>query len=674
MILKALHDYYIRAAAQPDSSIPEEGFEAVEIDYLVYLTADGQFKRFEIQKDILCFVPKGEDRTSNVKPNFIWDKVEYIFGYSPNKEGKESDHQKKFIERIVESANESDISEIKAIAKFLSQDPQAQIQQKSPQEWDALIKTKNAKDLYVNFVISPHSKPVTDLASVQEYWKDLWQAKKQDAAKIRCLVTGFADRALVDSHARIKNFPRGGNAKLISFDNKTYFSFDKQANENAPISMEAAFACETALKYMLRSESKNKRSFNDLTFLFWPSETLQDQKNLEAYAEKAEAITAYLNGYNTAVDGKLNSVDDKKIRPLENLFDASGQTKTFTPDSSSRSRLYSVLGLSAPNSGRLAVRYWRQAPIDEIGSRILQHMQDTAVYQRGRRFEPADWQLMEALTPSEQKNKKTNANLFKGFQILLWRSMLEGTPYSDVFLSRVIDRCCAEQALKDKKTNTLLPNVGPFRAAFVKACLLRKFPELARESGDRFMSWSDAVAAKPDINGLAYAWGGLFAVYEQLQYSVRALEEKPSDEPIELLIDESEQDSEDSAQKQGKSKGMKKPPRGVTFRQRFFSAACRRPRAIYARLRFKAEPYLNKLYRFSRNETDQGKIDKLMKVYYHYKNQIEALQKLIDASPLHLMGGMPAQLNTAAQGFFILGYDHKKEYLFTLKSQKGKGN
>ena len=120
MILKALYDYYKRS-----NDLPQKGMEIKEIGFLLVLSRDGQFIRFEDKRidnkhaqEFL--VKKSVERTSAPKANYLYDNSAYVFGYS-DKGNQESDLKyfgtfKSKIETIYN--NYPDNIGMKAIYKF----------------------------------------------------------------------------------------------------------------------------------------------------------------------------------------------------------------------------------------------------------------------------------------------------------------------------------------------------------------------------------------------------------------------------------------------------------------------------------------------------------------------------------------------------------------------------
>ena len=91
MILKALYDYYHRSG-----DLPPMGFEKKELYFIIVIDEDGNLIRIEDTRDGKTpksyIIPRGETRSSGIKPNLLWDNVEYVLAVP--KEITESERKK----------------------------------------------------------------------------------------------------------------------------------------------------------------------------------------------------------------------------------------------------------------------------------------------------------------------------------------------------------------------------------------------------------------------------------------------------------------------------------------------------------------------------------------------------------------------------------------------------
>ena len=95
MILKALSDYYNRSG-----NLPAKGMEEKEIGFLIVLSPEGQFLRFEdcrTDKDHarIYLVKKHVGRSSGKIANYLYDNSEYVLGFADKKPVKKLEDELK---------------------------------------------------------------------------------------------------------------------------------------------------------------------------------------------------------------------------------------------------------------------------------------------------------------------------------------------------------------------------------------------------------------------------------------------------------------------------------------------------------------------------------------------------------------------------------------------------
>lgn len=164
------------------------------------------------------------------------------------------------------------------------------------------------------------------------------------------------------------------------------------------------------------------------------------------------------------------------------------QGKPLSADDGQR---FFVLGL-APNAARISVRFWQVASIRELGERIFQHFSDLEITLPPKAARhPSLYRLLSSIAVLE-KAENIPPNLGGDWM----RSILTGAPYPQTLLQAALRRCRAER------------EVGPLRAALIKACLNRS--RSGREE-DLNVSLDCANA------NTAYRLGRLFAAFERIQ-------------------------------------------------------------------------------------------------------------------------------------------------------------
>ena len=262
-----------------------------------------------------------------------------------------------------------------------------------------------------------------------------------------------------------------------------------------------------------------------------------------------------------------------------------------------------VLGL-APNQGRIAIRFWLQAPLRELAPRIAQHFADLAIV---RQFDsdPATPSLSRLLRALAVQEKADNVPPRLAGEWM--RAILEGLAYPPALLNVAVMRCRAEQATEDARGN-----VSYLRAAILKAWLnrdhRRRHPLL---DPDHPYFKEELDVTHPDV---PYRLGRLFALLERIQ--------------------------EDAA----------RPARlNATIRDRFYGAASTTPVAVFTTLLRLKNAHMKKL--------EAGR-------QAFYERQIgEVLGTVEDPA----VADFPGQLTLPEQGRFALGYYQQRQSFFRRK-------
>jgi CRISPR-associated protein Csd1 len=477
MILKALYDYYNRR-----EDLPAPGLEAKQIGFLLVVSKEGKFVRFED-----CRIDKGSARTYLVKKhvgrssaavaNYLYDNSAYVLGYSEKENGKEQlcfNTFKAKIEEISRAFPEND--DIKTIYAFYQQ-PREEIFNAISADplWEDIRKCLSKKYSTFSFRIENDKKILAEKRELLQEEQD-----GTDGAPLHlCLVTGEKGVS-VDTTSATPIPGSQATAKLVAFQIKSgYDSYGKTKCYNAPISVEAEFAYTTALNAMLEKGSHNKFRVGDRTFLFWAS------LNSEA-GEKAEAGLFDLLG----ISGDKNDDPNARIDHVRKVFHAihSGSLKTTLDD-----RFY-ILGL-APNSARIAVVYWSETSLKDFAGMILRHFDDMAIVaHKDTKPYMGVGSMVSAVTFGGKQSDAT-PNLPEA----IVKSIFQGYPYPFTLFSSCIRRIRAESGEKN--------SVFAVRAAIIKAYLNR-----LNDNNKKIQTMLDK-----DYTNSGYLCGRLFAVLDKIQ-------------------------------------------------------------------------------------------------------------------------------------------------------------
>ena len=472
MILKALYDYYKRC-----DNLPAKGLEEKEIGFLIVLTSEGQFLRFEdcrTGKDHArtYLVKKHVGRSSAAVANYLYDNSAYVLGYSDKSNGKEQlyfDTFKAQIEDIAEAF--PDNNEILAVKAFYNNSREEVIQTVSQDPlWEDIKKNLSKKYSTFSFRIEG------DLRIVAEK-KEILQLEEKDSSDATfCLVSGEYG-VPVDTTTATMIPGSQATAKLVAFQvNSGYDSYGKSKCGNAPISENAEFAYTTALNSLLQKGSRNKFMLGTRTFVFWAS------NNNEASMETEESLFDLL-GFSEEANDDPNANLMKVRKVFESIY--SGIMKTGLDDK------FYILGL-APNSARIAVVYWSETTLKDFAEKILKHFSDMEIHDTRKDKKPY-MGIREIISSVTLGGKMSDAT--PNLPEAVVKSIFQGLPYPQTLYSACLSRIRAEQKL----TIT--------RAAIIKAYLNRQ------SNNNKKIN----IMLDKDNNNQGYLCGRLFAVLDKIQ-------------------------------------------------------------------------------------------------------------------------------------------------------------
>ena len=474
MILKALYDYYNRC-----DNLPAKGMEEKEIGFLIVLSPDGHFLRFEdcrTEKDHarVYLVKKHVGRSSAAVANYLYDNSAYVLGYSEKSNGKEQLYLDTFKEKV-ESIGDTfpDNKDIIAIRKFYSNSRDMIIELVSQDAlWEDIKKNLSKKYSTFSFRIEGDLKIVAEKKELLQLEECNDKAEADDI----CLVSGKHGPSVETTTATMIPGSQA-IAKLVSFQvNSGYDSYGKTKCGNAPISEEAEFAYTTALNSMLQKGSRNKFMLGTRTFVFWAS------NNNEASKETEESLFDLL-GFSEDTNDDPNA----RIVKVRKVFESinSGMLKTDLDDK------FYILGL-APNSARIAVVYWSETTLKDFAEKILKHFCDMEI-QDTRKDKKPYMGIREIISSVTLGGKMSDAT--PNLPEAVVKSIFQGLPYPQTLYSACLRRIRAEQKL----TIT--------RAAIIKAYLNKN------SNNNKKID----IMLDKDNNNQGYLCGRLFAVLDKIQ-------------------------------------------------------------------------------------------------------------------------------------------------------------
>lgn len=474
MILKALYDYYHRCG-----NLPAPGMELKEIGFIIVISNEGKFIRFEDRridkKSAQQFlVKKSVGRSSAPVANYLYDNSQYVFGYS-NKGDTQSmrkyfDVFKAKIKDIYEK--HPDNNDIKAVYAFYQQDLSDVIETMMKDSlWDDIDKNLNKKYSIFSFRIEGDRDIVASKKELMDLKKD-----EDGTGQAYCLVTGKkANPVEVTTATMIPGSQ--ATAKLVAFQvNSGYDSYGKSKGYNAPISEEAEFAYTTALNAMLAKDSHNKFVIGTRTFLFWASSDSDASKKTE------EGLFSLF--------GKFEANEDDPNRRIELVRDTFMSVYNGKLHANKDDKFF-ILGL-APNSARIAVVYWSEQPLREFAGLISRHFEDMEIVDIHKDKKP--YAGLHSMLGSVSSGKSGDAA--PNLPDAVVKSIFQGLPYPMSLFQACVRRIRAEQS------------VTIVRAAIIKAYLNR-----LNNNNDIKIK----IMLDKENQNQGYLCGRLFAVLDKIQ-------------------------------------------------------------------------------------------------------------------------------------------------------------
>ena len=405
---------------------------------------------------------------SNAPPYFLWDNSAYVLGVS----GKDNfDAEKRyaaFRDFHLHSLENSHDEALTALRRFLSA--------WTPSEFAARNYSEDILDRNIVFRLAHEQRFLHERQASQDLWAQIQSL--DSAGEGICLVTGTHSQ-IARLHPPLASFENP--ARIVSFDkdNDAFSSYGHVQAENAPTSVEAAFAYTTALNRFLQRDSGHRIQIGDTSTVFWA-----DAADREIAALAVGSFWAMIADDS---DAALDAAETKKVALVLERLRKGEQLESIDPELARGVRFF-VLGL-APNAARIAIRFWFEDDFGVLAKNYQRFVDDMRIEPPWHREAyPPLWRYLGE-TAVLGKRENVPANLAGA-----WMSaILDGTAYPRTLLATVLSRIRA-----DGQVNAL-------RVAMLKAVLVRN---------DRRRV---PVALDIDNRDKGYLLGRLFAVYEQAQ-------------------------------------------------------------------------------------------------------------------------------------------------------------
>jgi CRISPR-associated protein Csd1 len=474
VLLRALTSYYERLEESGADDLPPYGFSTEKIAFCVVLERDGSLHaiqdlrvhdRDKVYPQSLRGVPYRGDRSSGIKPNFLWDNTGYVLG--ADSKGKPARTKRAFesfvfLHRQIAALVHNDRA-YTLVVKFL--DTWQPAQAKRLPNWAEIC------DQSLVFKVRGQTQFVHESEAVRAAWRHFIESES-DAVEAQCLVTG--ERAPVARlHGLISGFPgaRTSGAAIVSFNERAFESYGLKQGLNAPVAARTVFKYRTALARLLADRRHSLRLAGD-TVLFW--------------TDQPDPIEEF---FGPAIDG-VRPEDEGLVDRLRVFFARLRQGKGATEEPENTATRFFIVGIS-PNKARLSIRFWHHTTVAELSRRLAEHVNDLAVD-----GDADDLPLTVRDLIAETARDPKDAPLLLAGALL--RSILTGATYPEGLYTAVVRRIRADGELARTRT------------AILKACLVRKFrrSQLTREV---------PVSLDPNNPDSAYQLGRLFATLEKIQ-------------------------------------------------------------------------------------------------------------------------------------------------------------
>lgn len=486
MILQALTRYYEALLKRGD--IAPLGWSKTKISFALCLDKDGHVTQViptmepvEMGKKTVLrpqekTLPAGEDRSSNVAANFLWDNSGYILGI--DQKGKPERSKKYFSEAkalhhaVLDGVNSPTSSAI--LAFFDAWQPERAA------EHPALASQLQAITSGGNLLFRVDGVYPQEDTAICDAWQRYWERTDKNAKLMQCLVTGQYHQEIARTHPKIKGDPRDGfqtmGNTLVSFNNDSESSYGQEQSYNAPVGKYAAFAYTAALNHLLANRN-NVQIIGDTTVVCW--------------AEGAEPV--YQDLFMSFVSGSLPpAISDNDLRAALKRLAMGLPCDDLGVDPN---RTFYVLGV-APNAARLSVRFFLRDSFGKLMQNVNAHYERLEIVKPTyeKREVLSLWALLRETVNLNSKDKSPSPAMVGAAA----RAIFSGGLYPASLLEAAMLRIRAER------------NITWGRAAIIKAYYLKNpHTDCPKEVL--------TVSLNETSTNIPYTLGRLFSVYEAVQ-------------------------------------------------------------------------------------------------------------------------------------------------------------
>ena len=486
MILSELYNLYLRLLDEDARSVPRRGWSTEKITWALPIHANGSlgspiYQGGEGQgapKYRSMMVPEHGTRSgTKPQPFFLCDTAAYLLGLEEkNGMAKRKASSEMHLELFDGCAGQK----AEALRRFFSREDPAQ--DLNDAEREAL-----AQGGLCVFAFDDGEYAQND-AELARVWHEYCKVQEAGGLVGQCGVTGEVG-TLARLFPQVTGIPgaQSSGASLVSFNLRSFESYNKSQGYNASLSEDAAFGAGTALKYLFRDDRHRVR-MGGTTVVFWADRpaALEDALMLQMLGGETSSaedeVTLQLVG--TALD---------RIRSGKGPVMINADIRYF------------VLGIS-PNAARLSVRFFETGTLGQLANNYGQYLRDITIDCEPRFAEKRTTALLRLLRQTASRGKDENLPATLVNPCL--RAMLRGSPFPSSLETALLSRMRADRAANK-------PWDMMERASLMKACLVRKRRLLSQRAST---SESEVtVALNRENNNVGYLLGRLFAVMERAQ-------------------------------------------------------------------------------------------------------------------------------------------------------------
>lgn len=503
MLLKHLYDL---AQSPAHKILNDEAFERRAIRWIIDLGNQGKYIGVQ---DTSGDGRRGKEypavpRTARGKnigkvAEFLTGGIDSVFGLNLD-QAKPKDPDKlrakfeDFWQQVADASAATGHQGLKALLRFKPQMGQApSFLHHDAGEWVIKTSSGTATKFTGIFTFRAGNVLLMEDEKIRAYWQQAFAdtlAQQETEAEVGlCLITGDENVPLARTHTpRIRNIPGVGiDGAIVSFEKSApaFSSYGKMQSYNAPCSITATRAYSRALQFLVNHPDHHVR-VGKTKLCFWAREH-----------EQATELFARL----------LNTPDPEGVaRFLQQPFTG------ISRDLANRDQFYAVT--LAGNAGRIVVRHWLQAPLDQAIEHFHQWFADLELFVPSRPPTPKK----RAAGSGKDKKPTPPLAIFRlacatvrdandlppGVPAQLYRAALEGTAPSISLIKPMLDQLHS-RLVHDEHYN---PPFDESRFALLKLILNRNRREADMEIRSRLTA---------DTDDPAYNCGRLLTVFDDLQ-------------------------------------------------------------------------------------------------------------------------------------------------------------